>query len=875
MNNNYEKVLTFAFLMIGLLLTVTSLQGSFAANNTITDSDTITDGIAGTGVGDTLFLQPGTYNKIGDYGITINQNITIQGNGSTDNITIDALNSSRIFTIGNNLNVTFINITFLNGNVADNGGAIYNNYADTTMTFIACSFINNTVIPPTATDRYGGAIFNRGYNFSVYNCTFIGNNASSGGAINNENGVNCSVVNSIFIGNNADVGGAITNDEGVNFSVVNSIFSGNNAIDGGAIYNNNGSTFSVVNSTFIENNASYHGGAIFNHMGVNFSVVDSTFIGCNASYHGGAINTYEGVNFSVVNSTFIGNTADMGGGAIYNYEFGYESVKFRVVNSTFNANTAYYGGAIYNIGDIFSVVDSIFRGNNASSGGAIFNSFGASFSVVNSNFTDNNADIDGGAIYNGYGVNFSVVDSIFSDNNADINGGAISNVEGVNCSVVNSIFRGNNANSGGAIYNGYYSFNSSVVNSTFIGNTADIGGAILNNGSMIVSNNIMSGNTATTGNVIYNVGDMGVLNLTYFNVTVAITGGLVTLFAILTDDMGNPVTGQDIGFYLNRTIFLGNIASNEGYADITYTVPASTTGGIYANVLGDYVGHNIYSIVLNQGIIRYEPQVNLTVTKVANVTGDLVFGQIITYTITVTNHGPDNANNVKVNEKLSNYLIYQSSSSAIGSYNPTTGVWTIGNLKNGETVVLIISVKINGTGAISNSIYITSDEPNINNDTNNRNITAIIIVKPANTSIILTAKTTDGDKKIIITGILIDAFGIPIANKTINFYVNDKYVGYGITDKNGIANIEYTSKEPFKNGNYVIKAIFTGDEHFLPSNNTTSLKINSNHNDDNETNKTNKTTSPGIAMKKTGIPVIAIVWVLLSFTCLCFSRKQD
>lgn len=73
--------------------------------------------------------------------MTSNENITIQGK-TKDKVIIDAWGLTRIFTIDNNLNVTFININFINWYVVQDG-VIYNDYENTTMTFIKCAFAKN------------------------------------------------------------------------------------------------------------------------------------------------------------------------------------------------------------------------------------------------------------------------------------------------------------------------------------------------------------------------------------------------------------------------------------------------------------------------------------------------------------------------------------------------------------------------------------------------------------------------------------------------------------------------------------------------------------------------------------------------------------
>lgn len=109
-------------------------------------------------------------------------------------------------------------------------------------------------------------------------------------------------------------------------------------------------------------------------------------------------------------------------------------------------------------------------------------------------------------------------------------------------------------------------------------------------------------------------------------------------------------------------------------------------------------------VVLSTIVVH--PAVNLTLTKTANVTTDVVIGSSIKFTITVSNYGSDNATCVKINEKLSPNFIHRESTASKGSYNKNTGVWTVGNLEYGETQTLVITFKVNNTVFLSNEVML-------------------------------------------------------------------------------------------------------------------------------------------------------------------------
>src|SRR5690606_15362579 len=74
----------------------------------------------------------------------------------------------------------------------------------------------------------------------------------------------------------------------------------------------------------------------------------------------------------------------------------------------------------------------------------------------------------------------------------------------------------------------------------------------------------------------------------------------------------------------------------------------------------------------------------------------------ITYAITVTNHGPDNATGVTVIDTLPASFTYVISQSSSGSYTPATGVWTIGDLITNTTATLLITGTVMDTGVFTN-----------------------------------------------------------------------------------------------------------------------------------------------------------------------------
>ncbi|SFC41028.1 DUF11 domain-containing protein [Kaistella jeonii] len=111
------------------------------------------------------------------------------------------------------------------------------------------------------------------------------------------------------------------------------------------------------------------------------------------------------------------------------------------------------------------------------------------------------------------------------------------------------------------------------------------------------------------------------------------------------------------------------------------------------------------------------PTGDLAITKTADK-ASVAVGSNVVFAITATNNGPIAATNVNVNDKLPSGFTYVSSSvTPVGTtYNSGTGVWAIGNMANGASLVLKITATVNSTA--TNNAGITGDETESNTANN-------------------------------------------------------------------------------------------------------------------------------------------------------------
>jgi uncharacterized repeat protein (TIGR01451 family) len=95
-------------------------------------------------------------------------------------------------------------------------------------------------------------------------------------------------------------------------------------------------------------------------------------------------------------------------------------------------------------------------------------------------------------------------------------------------------------------------------------------------------------------------------------------------------------------------------------------------------------------------------------------------GGNLTYTITVTNNGPDTAADVSVMDTLPSYVTFVSATSSQGSCQQTGGVvfCDLNGLASGATATITIVVQPTRTGSIRNTANVASNEVDLNSANN-------------------------------------------------------------------------------------------------------------------------------------------------------------
>ena len=92
---------------------------------------------------------------------------------------------------------------------------------------------------------------------------------------------------------------------------------------------------------------------------------------------------------------------------------------------------------------------------------------------------------------------------------------------------------------------------------------------------------------------------------------------------------------------------------------------------------------------------------DIALAKTASTTTPTLGSNVI-FTITATNNGPSNATGVTVSDLLPLGLAFVSATPSVGSYNNTTGLWTLGGLANGASATLTLTAMVNRPQALVN-----------------------------------------------------------------------------------------------------------------------------------------------------------------------------
>ena len=712
-------------------------------------------------------------------------------------------------------------------NIYHEGGAIY---VENDIDCKGTDFINNTLIS-YSTSASGIAIYSYVPSGEIKNCKFINNNFtnldySSSYHMEQVSGVvylymdiyEFTISDSIFEDNCVECGAIYIDGEYSEATVfiANCNFTRNHAMDtGGAIYTLDDADVSVNNSRFINNSANGSAGAIYTE-GSMF-IFESYFENnqafcegegnCGFGEHGfggaGAI----GVNgndgeFRISDSLFINNTAYQGG-AILIHGCDHQT---HIINSSFINNAAVEGGAIYYRTTDTSgyLTDVVFINNTAEIGGALCTYDESGIIADKCIFINNSAVESGGASY----LECAYCDNNFTSctfiNNSASKGGALNFNRVRDCILVKyCIFDDNHASEGRDIhiversfddidfdklsYN-YWSMNftsieefitSDIIHFTdWIQESINFSVAPANWVLMSIYGNdplkvfynesfIVTFDRVCTNESVISSFD-GVLP-DYWTSVYVYEGRLLTSNGLLGASV-NSLLGAEADYnheWDNENVGVGDFIANIWLRN--------NTGSFYFTpdkaIPYTFRTHSPFTI-WEEAVFTTSaewPVADLVINK--SVTpGVVVDGENVLWTLTVVNDGPDMAIDAYVEDVLPAGLTFFTSSASKGFYNSSTGVWTIGNLTNGETVTLNIVTIAKDLKSITNIAFVnsSSNDPDLTNNYANATVNVTLVADLEISKIVSLKSVKVGDTV---------TWAITVTNKgpstAVNTIVND------------------------------------------------------------------------------------------------------
>ena len=156
--------------------------------------------------------------------------------------------------------------------------------------------------------------------------------------------------------------------------------------------------------------------------------------------------------------------------------------------------------------------------------------------------------------------------------------------------------------------------------------------------------------------------------------------------------------------------------------DLTADVCVNKSGNITNTV---NVGNKTSNCTIESGDI-----VDLEIHIVADKS-EIYVGDNIVYTVTVINNGPSDAINTIANILIPNALSILSYNATKGTFDITSGNWSIGNLTNGEKVVLTFVAKALNEGNSTVYVNVTSETFEVIMENNYDNVTVKVLKKAA------------------------------------------------------------------------------------------------------------------------------------------------
>lgn len=788
-------------------------------------------------VPDRIDIPPGVYNlSITGLGIAagdldVFQSVSIHGAGAAETI-VDANGIDRVFDIASGT-VLIQGLTIRGGLVDD---------------------------PESLLDGTGGGIRNEGL-LTLADSIVSGNRGTLGAGVGNYNGM-LTIERSSITGNGDGAtlgGGGVSNYsyyDPASTSISDSTISGNRARDGGGIrnYAYDGIASLTLTRSTVSDNSADQGAGILNR---------------------GAYYVEENVaaNLTISNSTLSGNRASSNGGGLHSEAIEGSDSVITIQNSTIAENTATsgQGGGIYvreTSGTVTSL-RSVIVGSNVASGTAS-DVFGEDVSAVFSLISDP----DGHQISSGLSNNLVGIDAMLlplADNGGltethslavaspaidqGSNTGFVGDQRGSAFSRIFDDPAYPNADDGtdiGAVETGQVAAQfdfGDAPDQVLVGNSLrryptllqsdgarhrvvptgpKLGAVVPDPESDAVPSVMASGDDLIGINdedgwnsdlIVLNPGQ----SLT--GLSIAHDGGDGGGFLSLWADLNLDGDWDDNGEQLLEDVA---VASGVGATDLGgITIPETAVEGVtfLRTRISTQAGLTPRGSALDGEVEDFTASIGQPPPAVADLDLTNVVsnpnpreGDEVSFTITVTNRGPERAGGVTISALLPFDLSYVSSQVSLGAYDDGNGVWTVNALKANESAQLIITATVETTDTVNFIAEVTSSDAADPDSTPGNGISGeddqatvaigtCLIAGPLHLGMnrLTYACTSPGAFTAFVRGTQRGAFTFEQYRTTVDI-ADAKEIAIGVADANGIAEAVFEVDEADLNGQFLFQA---------------------------------------------------------------------
>ena len=218
----------------------------------------------------------------------------------------------------------------------------------------------------------------------------------------------------------------------------------------------------------------------------------------------------------------------------------------------------------------------------------------------------------------------------------------------------------------------------------------------------------------------------------------AVTSNDVSLSLTAAPIISTQTTNQTIcvGDNVTFTVVANGVGLNYQWRNGTTAITGATTSTLTINNATTADASTNYNVILSGTcapndtsdfitLVVNTCSVDLSVVKTSSSLVPSV-GTTVQFTIVVTNNSTQTATNVEVDETLQSGFAYVSSTTSTGTYNPSSGTWSIGNLANGASETMTITAAVVTGGTYVNTVIVSATEP----DLETANNTSIVVLTP-------------------------------------------------------------------------------------------------------------------------------------------------